>query len=76
LPSSLKNLVLIVCILGGLIGYLVRSVSINFFNKSLNNYLFSFFGSSMWFIPLVSTVGVIFFPLDLGSKAVKRFDQG
>jgi NADH-ubiquinone oxidoreductase chain 5 len=24
----------------------------------------------------VSTVGVIFFPLDLGSKAVKRFDQG
>lgn len=31
---------------------------------------------SIWFIPILSTVGVLNFPLSLGFKTMKSFDQG
>lgn len=76
LSFFIKNLILIVCILGGIFGYLIRNVRIYFFNKSLNYYLFSFINSSIWFIPILSTIGIIFYPLILGYKSIKSFDQG
>lgn len=76
LPYYLKNLTLIVCLLGGFIGYLIRNVNFFFINKSLVYYNFSFFSGSMWFIPLISTVGVVKWPLILGIYSYKMFDQG
>lgn len=76
LPYYLKNLTLIVCLLGGFTGYLIRNVNFFFINKSLVYYNFSFFSGSMWFIPLISTVGVVKWPLILGIYSYKMFDQG
>nr|YP_010693198.1 NADH dehydrogenase subunit 5 [Zeugodacus triangularis]WCB98483.1 NADH dehydrogenase subunit 5 [Zeugodacus triangularis] len=76
LPFQLKLLTLFVCILGGLLGYLISNVSLFYFNKSLNNYLSSYYFGSMWFMPYISTYGVINYPLSLGGMIYKSFDQG
>lgn len=76
LPLDIKILTLFVCIVGGLVGYLIRNVSLFFYNKSLINYNFSFFVGRIWFIPVISTLGVIKLPLVLGLYSYKRFDQG
>nr|UXX44862.1 NADH dehydrogenase subunit 5 [Aedes koreicus]UXX44875.1 NADH dehydrogenase subunit 5 [Aedes koreicus]UXX44888.1 NADH dehydrogenase subunit 5 [Aedes koreicus] len=76
LPFYMKFLTLFVCILGGVMGYLLSSVKLFFFNKSLSFYKFSFFSGSMWFMPMISTIGVIKFPLILGMYSYKNFDQG
>nr|YP_010471458.1 NADH dehydrogenase subunit 5 [Brillia bifasciata]UVG40797.1 NADH dehydrogenase subunit 5 [Brillia bifasciata] len=76
LPFYLKFLTLFVCLTGGFLGYLVSNVNIYYLNKSLNFYLFSYFSSSMWMMPFLSTKGVIYAPLSLGNKVVKSFDQG
>lgn len=76
LPFYLKILTLIVCIIGGILGYLIRNVKLFFFNKSIDFYNFRFFSGSMWFIPIVSTIGVIKWPLILGIYSYKSFDQG
>nr|WNG77935.1 NADH dehydrogenase subunit 5 [Elephantomyia inulta] len=76
LPLYLKNLTLFVCIMGGLIGYLLSHVSLMFLNKSLEFYLMSYFLGSMWYMPMISTVGVIYLPLKMGNLMIKNFDQG
>jgi NADH-ubiquinone oxidoreductase chain 5 len=76
LPIFLKLLTLLICILGGLFGYYIRNVNLFFFNKSLNFYTLRFFFGRMWFIPIISTMGVIKFPLKLGKKSYEIFDQG
>nr|YP_004935212.1 NADH dehydrogenase subunit 5 [Ptychoptera sp. ATB-2011]AET13024.1 NADH dehydrogenase subunit 5 [Ptychoptera sp. ATB-2011] len=76
LPNSLKLLTLFVCILGGLFGYLISNVSFFFINKSLENYQFSQFSGSMWFMPMISVIGTIKFPLSAGMMIVKTADQG
>lgn len=76
LPLSLKLLTLTVCIIGGLFGYLVSNVNFFSFNKSLSFYLFSFFSSSMWFMPPLSTIGTTYYPLSLSFKLFKNLDQG
>nr|YP_010895256.1 NADH dehydrogenase subunit 5 [Psilota atra]WJW73821.1 NADH dehydrogenase subunit 5 [Psilota atra] len=76
LPFYLKNMTLFVCIMGGLFGYLISKVSLFFVNKSLNNYLFSMFVGSMWFMPYISTYGIISYSLKIGMNVLKNFDQG
>nr|AIN37262.1 NADH dehydrogenase subunit 5 [Dixella sp. ZK-2014] len=76
LPMELKMLTLFVCIVGGLTGYAISLVSLFFFNKSLHYYLMSFFFGSMWFMPVLSTFGVTYHPLNLGMQVIKSFDQG
>nr|QPJ78637.1 NADH dehydrogenase subunit 5 [Mansonia uniformis] len=76
LPMELKMLTLFVCILGGLIGYLINMVSLNFFNKTLNFYNLGVFSGSMWFMPVISTLGIVKWPLMLGMLSYKIFDQG
>nr|YP_010388311.1 NADH dehydrogenase subunit 5 [Blaesoxipha lapidosa]UPO69340.1 NADH dehydrogenase subunit 5 [Blaesoxipha lapidosa] len=75
LPYYLKLLTLFVCIIGGLSGYLISYFSF-FFNKALNNYNSSYFLGSMWFMPYISTYGIMNYPLFLGKMVVKSFDQG
>nr|YP_010693250.1 NADH dehydrogenase subunit 5 [Bactrocera musae]WCB99055.1 NADH dehydrogenase subunit 5 [Bactrocera musae] len=76
LPSYLKLLTLFVCVVGGVLGYLISNVSLFYFNKSLHNYLVSYFSGSMWFMPYISTYGIMNYPLVLGMSVYKSFDQG
>nr|YP_007026336.1 NADH dehydrogenase subunit 5 [Calliphora vicina]AFV08604.1 NADH dehydrogenase subunit 5 [Calliphora vicina] len=76
LPSYLKLLTLFVCIVGGVSGYLISNISLFFYNKALNNYNSSYFLGSMWFMPYISTYGIINYSLIVGSMTVKSFDQG
>nr|AIW06403.1 NADH dehydrogenase subunit 5 [Syrphidae sp. MT-2014] len=76
LPYYLKFMTLFVCIVGGLLGYLLSKISLFFSNKSLNNYFISMFVGSMWFMPYISTYGIINYSLKLGMSVVKNFDQG
>lgn len=76
LPSILKLLTLFVCIVGGLRGYLISNISLFFYNKALNNYNISYFLGSIWFIPYISTYGIINYSLIIGNIVVKSFDQG
>nr|YP_010239067.1 NADH dehydrogenase subunit 5 [Phrosinella nasuta]QTF74301.1 NADH dehydrogenase subunit 5 [Phrosinella nasuta] len=76
LPFYLKMLVLLVCFLGGFMGYLVSNVSLFFVNKSFMNYTISYFLGSMWFMPYISTYGLMNYYLKLGYNSFKVFDQG
>ena len=64
------------CIVGGLVGYLISNISLYYTNKSFMNYNFSLFVGSMWFIPYISTYGLIKSSLEIGGRVVKSFDQG
>nr|QIC19208.1 NADH dehydrogenase subunit 5 [Ocydromia sp. DY-2020] len=76
LPWYLKFLTLFVCIIGGVSGYLMSNVSLYFSNKSLNKYNLINFLGSMWYMPYLSTYGIIFYPLNMGVLVMKSFDQG
>nr|UYG48409.1 NADH dehydrogenase subunit 5 [Chrysops sp.] len=76
LPNYLKLLTSFVCIIGGISGYVISNVSLYFMNKSLTYYMSSTFLGSMWFMPYISTYGVIYYPLNLGILSMKSFDQG
>nr|ULR86981.1 NADH dehydrogenase subunit 5 [Macquartia sp. 3 HNL-2022a] len=76
LPFYLKLLTLMVCLLGGLLGYLISNISFFFTNKSLKMYNFSMFLGSMWFMPYISTYGLINYSLMIGKLTSKVFDQG
>nr|YP_009947309.1 NADH dehydrogenase subunit 5 [Sarcophaga scopariiformis]QOH91807.1 NADH dehydrogenase subunit 5 [Sarcophaga scopariiformis] len=76
LPFYLKLLTLFVCIVGGMMGYLISNVSLFFFNSALNNYNSSYFLGSMWFMPYISTYGIMNYSLIVGKLVVKSFDQG
>nr|QVT11124.1 NADH dehydrogenase subunit 5 [Rhagoletis pomonella]QVT11137.1 NADH dehydrogenase subunit 5 [Rhagoletis pomonella] len=76
LPMYMKLLTLFICVIGGLMGYLISYVSLFHLNKSFNNYLVSNFFGSMWFMPYICTYGIINFPLNLGGLVYKSFDQG
>nr|AWD29709.1 NADH dehydrogenase subunit 5 [Anopheles gambiae] len=76
LPLEMKLLTLFVCIVGGLMGYLISDVKLFFTNKALYFYNFTNFVGSMWFMPIISTLGVINYPLKLGLYSYKSFDQG
>nr|YP_010895139.1 NADH dehydrogenase subunit 5 [Ironomyia nigromaculata]WJW73665.1 NADH dehydrogenase subunit 5 [Ironomyia nigromaculata] len=76
LPYYLKLLVLLVCVVGGLFGYLISNVKLFFLNKSIINYSMSLFMGSMWFMPFISTYGILNIPLQLGISINKSVDQG
>nr|AWV84492.1 NADH dehydrogenase subunit 5 [Anopheles funestus] len=76
LPLEMKLLTLFVCLLGGFIGYLLSNVGLFFINKALYFYNFTNFVGSMWFMPMISTLGVVNYPLKLGLYSYKSFDQG
>nr|QLY89618.1 NADH dehydrogenase subunit 5 [Phaonia pallida] len=76
LPIYLKLLTLLVCILGGFSGYLISKISLMFFNKAFYYYKSSYILGSMWFLPYISTYGIINYSLNTGNIVFKSFDQG
>uniref|UniRef100_A0AAU7BA40 NADH-ubiquinone oxidoreductase chain 5 n=1 Tax=Notoplectron campbellense TaxID=3073457 RepID=A0AAU7BA40_9ORTH len=76
LPMNLKFLTLMVSILGGWVGYELSKFSMSYNLQSLKYYLEVSFLGSMWFMPMISTMGVNYLPLYIGDKFSKVFDQG
>nr|YP_010250269.1 NADH dehydrogenase subunit 5 [Lichtwardtia dentalis]QTV20894.1 NADH dehydrogenase subunit 5 [Lichtwardtia dentalis] len=76
LPYYLKLLTLFVCIVGAIMGYIISNINLYFSNKSLIFYNTSMFLGSMWFMPYISTYGVVYYPLNLGGQVYKSMDQG
>lgn len=72
----IKLSTLFICFLGGIIGCIISNINFFSWNKSLNYYFFSFFSCSIWFIPVISTIGVVYFPINFGLKIFKSLDQG
>nr|YP_010998238.1 NADH dehydrogenase subunit 5 [Plecia hardyi]WPM86395.1 NADH dehydrogenase subunit 5 [Plecia hardyi] len=76
LPIFMKMLTLFVCILGGLIGYFISFYSFYKINMSLFYYKMSNFMGTMWFLPMLSTMNMIFYPLFMGKQIIMNMDQG
>nr|YP_010519758.1 NADH dehydrogenase subunit 5 [Rhaphidophora quadrispina]UXP34381.1 NADH dehydrogenase subunit 5 [Rhaphidophora quadrispina] len=76
LPYLLKLLAVMVSLIGGYFGYELSKFALSYNLQSLHYYLLINFLGSMWFMPLISTYGVNYYPLELGKKVFKVFDQG
>nr|AIW06058.1 NADH dehydrogenase subunit 5 [Vietnamella sp. MT-2014] len=76
LPLELKTLALMVTIAGAWLGYEVAKFSMNIPMQGLNFYKLVSFWGSMWFMPLLFTLGVSKMPLKMGDKIIKSGDQG
>lgn len=74
LPTGLKNLTLMVCILGAMFGFFISHSSFNF-----SKFKFSvavWFRGSIWFLPYLSSQPITYFPLKAGSEIIKYGDMG
>nr|ALO70867.1 NADH deshydrogenase subunit 5 [Rybaxis sp. 1 EF-2015] len=76
LPFIMKMMALLVSIMGALIGYELFLFKLNYKMKSLNLFKISFFFSSMWGMPMISTFGVNYYFILLGKKIFDKLDQG
>nr|WHN78826.1 NADH dehydrogenase subunit 5 [Bassarona durga] len=76
LPFSLKMMVIYVSMVGVMMGWLISNMSIYSLNKFMIFYKFSLFSSLMWFIPSLSTYGLIYYFLKLGQILNKNIDMG
>uniref|UniRef100_UPI0030E412B5 NADH dehydrogenase subunit 5 n=1 Tax=Epuraea terminalis TaxID=1553310 RepID=UPI0030E412B5 len=76
LPIYMKLMALFMILLGGLIGYEISNFKLFYLNKSLNLYYSSLFLSLMWNMPILSTLGVNYYPLKFGQIYLKTMDQG
>nr|YP_010341085.1 NADH dehydrogenase subunit 5 [Lepas anatifera]UNZ93959.1 NADH dehydrogenase subunit 5 [Lepas anatifera] len=75
LPITLKNLTLVTCITGGVLGFLISQPSLN--SKFMSFFSFSiWFSSSMWFMPYLSSQFLINSPLSKGGSWGKEGDLG
>nr|YP_010895100.1 NADH dehydrogenase subunit 5 [Dorylomorpha alaskensis]WJW73626.1 NADH dehydrogenase subunit 5 [Dorylomorpha alaskensis] len=76
LPMHYKMLTIVVCLIGGILGYYISLFSLYSINKSMKFYLLSYFMGSMWFMPYISTYGIMKSSFMLGFNYIKLFDQG
>lgn len=76
LPPLIKLITLIVCISGGLMGYYLSMWSLYLKSKCQKQFLFIHFIGSMWFLPIISTLGVVAQPLQIGLTYIKIIDYG
>nr|ARH54176.1 NADH dehydrogenase subunit 5 [Chrysomela populi] len=76
LPIILKLMALIMIILGLWFGYEVSKFKISFKMKSMDYLFMSMFFSTMWNLPIISTLGLNYYPLYLSNLFYKNMDQG
>nr|YP_002808464.1 NADH dehydrogenase subunit 5 [Scylla serrata]ACO07184.1 NADH dehydrogenase subunit 5 [Scylla serrata] len=76
LSMVMKMMVLMVSIFGGLMGYILNFMSVNYLLKSINNYNSVVMMGSMWFMPLLSTLKLSEKSLYMGSQMEKVADKG
>uniref|UniRef100_UPI00315DA729 NADH dehydrogenase subunit 5 n=1 Tax=Euthalia nara TaxID=2988396 RepID=UPI00315DA729 len=76
LPFSLKMMVIYVSMIGVVMGWLISNMKIYSLNKFLMFYKFSVFSTVMWFMPSLSTYGLVYYFLKLGQILSKNIDMG
>nr|AKR06304.1 NADH dehydrogenase subunit 5 [Tenebrio molitor] len=76
LPFYMKAMALFFIFLGGWIGYEFSKFYLSYKNVFLSMYGFSWFFASMWNMPMISTFGINYYPIILGSYLYKNLDQG
>nr|YP_010616656.1 NADH dehydrogenase subunit 5 [Euthalia franciae]WAW79843.1 NADH dehydrogenase subunit 5 [Euthalia franciae] len=76
LSFSLKMMVIYVSMIGMFTGWLISSMKIYSLNKFLMFYNFSMFFTLMWFMPNLSTYGLVYYFLKLGQILNKNIDMG
>nr|WMQ53383.1 NADH dehydrogenase subunit 5 [Portunus armatus] len=76
LSLFMKMMVIMVSVLGGLVGYMLNIMSVNFNLKSLSNYGLIVFMGSMWFMPALSTLKLSEKSLTSGKYMEKVLDKG
>nr|ARH54800.1 NADH dehydrogenase subunit 5 [Trigonopterus sp. AH-2016] len=76
LPFFMKMVTLLMVVIGAWLGYELSVVSVHYNLKSLKWYMVSFYFSSMWNLPILSTLGASGFFLVLGKVYSKKFDYG
>nr|AYW52344.1 NADH dehydrogenase subunit 5 [Entiminae sp. ACP-2013] len=76
LPMEMKLLAIFMVIIGLWMGYELAKFKISYNLYSMNFYYFSNFVAGMWNLPVLSTLGVSFYPLYLGGLYSKIQDQG
>jgi NADH-ubiquinone oxidoreductase chain 5 len=75
LPKNIKYIILVVCLLGLIFGYYLSNWSFYIKRKIINRQFISYI-RLIWFLPLISTFGLIFIPLMFGNKFIKIIDNG
>nr|ALO77519.1 NADH deshydrogenase subunit 5 [Mordellidae sp. GENSP01] len=76
LPLYLKIMTCIMIMLGAYLGFEFSKFSLNYESLSMKYNSVSFFFSSMWYMPFISTFGVNTYPLVIGGGYLKLLDQG
>nr|AFP16896.1 NADH dehydrogenase subunit 5 [Peploptera acromialis] len=76
LPFVMKLMTLFMIIAGGLLGYEVSKVSFNYTLSEKIGFQLKQFLGNMWNMPIISTVGVSFLPVQSGKNFYTIFDQG
>nr|APX39346.1 NADH dehydrogenase subunit 5 [Aphthona lutescens] len=76
LPFMMKIMTLGVILSGMVVGYELSKFKISNILMSKNYLQLSYFLSSMWNMPMLSTLGINFYPIGLGNMYLKLFDQG
>nr|AII02503.1 NADH dehydrogenase subunit 5 [Alucita montana] len=76
LPFNLKLMVIYVVIIGGVLGWFISNMKIYSVNKFLLTYTLSSFLGLMWFMPNLSTYGVVYNYMNFGGKLLKNIDMG
>nr|YP_010726186.1 NADH dehydrogenase subunit 5 [Erasmia pulchella]WDY84167.1 NADH dehydrogenase subunit 5 [Erasmia pulchella] len=76
LPFNMKLMVIYVVLIGLLMGYSISKMNFYSLNKFLFTYSFSSFLCLMWFLPNLSTYGIIYNFLNFGNKLSKLNDMG
>nr|YP_010933563.1 NADH dehydrogenase subunit 5 [Aegialites californicus]WKT09006.1 NADH dehydrogenase subunit 5 [Aegialites californicus] len=76
IPFLMKLMTLLLIFFGMIIGYEFSKFSLSFKNLSLKYKNISWFLGSMWNMPMISTFGINYMPIILGSSYYKNLDQG
>nr|QJT43384.1 NADH dehydrogenase subunit 5 [Dorysthenes granulosus] len=76
LPWILKSLAMFMVIFGMWLGYELAKFKLNYSMSSLNNLTLSTFLASMWNMPIISTLGINYYPILGGEFYTKFIDQG
>nr|QWB85626.1 NADH dehydrogenase subunit 5 [Saphanus piceus] len=76
LPLGFKLMTLFMIMMGVSMGYEMSKFKISYELKILKYGILSSFLGSMWNMPIISTLGINFYPSYLGNKYVQVYDQG
>nr|APX39921.1 NADH dehydrogenase subunit 5 [Hydrothassa fairmairei] len=76
LPIIFKLMALFMVILGMWVGYQLSKFKISFNMKSLNLMTLTSFFSLMWNLPMLSTLGINYYPMYISGLLYKNLDQG